>query len=84
MAECRCPDPVMGGAKAPSAHVAGANNRIAVAAIGVGFGIGQYHLVGIHEKGNEKTRWWRRACDGQRAPAVSPKKEKANLQDANL
>jgi predicted dehydrogenase len=45
--------PVYGQNQAPSANVAGANNRIAVAVIGVGFGIGQNHLVGIHEKANE-------------------------------
>ncbi len=45
--------PVYGQNQAPSANVAGANNRIAVGIIGVGFGIGQNHLVGIHEKSNE-------------------------------
>jgi len=45
--------PVYGQNQAPSANVAGANNRIAVAVVGVGFGIGQNHLVGIHEKANE-------------------------------
>lgn len=45
--------PVYGQNQAPSANVTGANNRIAVAVIGVGFGIGQNHLVGIHEKSNE-------------------------------
>src|SRR5258707_299802 len=45
--------PVYGQDQAPSANVAGANNRIGVAVIGVGFGIGQNHLIGIHEKANE-------------------------------
>ena len=45
--------PVYGQNQAPSANVTGANNRIAVGVIGVGFGIGQNHLVGIHEKSNE-------------------------------
>ena len=43
----------MGKTRRPSANVAGANNRIAVGVIGVGFGIGQNHLDGIHEKANE-------------------------------
>src|SRR5690349_17804217 len=45
--------PVYGQEQAPSANVTGANNRIAVAVVGVGFGIGQNHLIGIHEKSNE-------------------------------
>jgi len=45
--------PVYGQNQAPSANVTGANNRIAVGVIGIGFGIGQNHLVGIHEKANE-------------------------------
>jgi len=45
--------PVYGQNQAPSANVTGANNRIAVGVIGIGFGIGQNHLVGIHEKQNE-------------------------------
>src|SRR5579859_1708310 len=45
--------PVYGQNQAPSANVAGANNRIAVGVIGIGFGIGQNHLVGIHDKSNE-------------------------------
>ena len=45
--------PVYGQTQAPSANVTGANNRIAVGVIGIGFGIGQNHLVGIHEKQNE-------------------------------
>jgi len=45
--------PVYGQNQAPSANVKGANDRIAVAVVGIGFGIGQNHLVGIHEKSNE-------------------------------
>ena len=44
--------PVYGQETAPSANVIGANDRIAVAVIGVGEGIGQNHVVGIHQ--NEK------------------------------
>jgi predicted dehydrogenase len=45
--------PVYGQNQAPSANVAGANNRIAVGVIGVGFGIGMNHFVGIQEKAAE-------------------------------
>ena len=45
--------PVYGQNQAPSANVTGANNRIAVGVVGIGFGIGQNHLVGIHDKSNE-------------------------------
>jgi len=44
---------VYGQTQSPSANVTGANNRIAVGIIGIGFGIGQNHLVGIHDKSNE-------------------------------
>ena len=45
--------PVYGQDQAPSANVAGANNRIQVAVVGVGLGIGQNHLKGIQEKATE-------------------------------
>src|SRR5258706_4971738 len=45
--------PVYGADTAPSANVTGANNRITVGVIGVGFGIGQNHFVGMQEKGTE-------------------------------
>lgn len=45
--------PIYGQNQAPSAGVAGANSRIAVAVVGVGFGIGKNHLEGIHGKANE-------------------------------
>src|SRR5512136_3454880 len=45
--------PVYGQNQAPSANVAGANNRIGVAVVGVGFGIGKNHFEGIHGKANE-------------------------------
>lgn len=42
--------PVYGQTQAPSSgRVIGANDRIAVAIIGVGYGIGQNHLQGIHQ-----------------------------------
>ena len=43
---------VYGQAPAPG-RVIGANDRIQVAIVGVGFGIGQNHLVGIQEKASE-------------------------------
>lgn len=45
--------PVYGQNQAPSANVAGANNRIAVGVIGVGFGIGMNHFTGMQEKAAE-------------------------------
>ena len=75
--------PVYGQNQAPSANVAGANNKIAVAVIGVGFGIGQNHLIGIHEKSNENNAVVAAACDvfNKRRDFA---KEKANLKDADL
>src|SRR5579859_3208318 len=75
--------PIYGQEQAPSANVAGANNRIAVAVIGVGFGIGQNHLLGIHEKSNENNTVIAAACDvfNKRRNFA---KEKANLKDADL
>jgi predicted dehydrogenase len=75
--------PVYGQNQAPSANVAGANNRIAVAVAGVGFGIGQNHLIGIHEKSNENNTVVAAACDvfNKRRDFA---KNKANLKDADL
>jgi predicted dehydrogenase len=75
--------PVYGQNQAPSANVAGANNRIAVAVIGVGFGIGQNHLVGIHEKANENNTVVAAAADvfNKRRDFA---KAKANLKDADV
>jgi len=69
--------------QAPSANVAGANNRIQVAVIGVGFGIGQNHLTGIHEKANENNTVITAACDvfNKRRDFA---KAKANLKDADV
>ena len=55
--------PVYGQNQAPSANVTGSNNRIAVAVIGLGVGIGQNHLNGIHEKANENNTVVAAACD---------------------
>src|SRR5690349_19533343 len=75
--------PVYGQEQAPSANVTGANNRIAVAVVGVGFGIGQNHLIGIHEKSNENNTVVAAACDvfNKRRNFA---KEKASLKDADL
>lgn len=75
--------PVYGQNQAPSANVAGANNRIAVAVVGVGFGIGQNHLAGIHEKSNENNTVVAAACDvfNKRRNWA---KEKAGLKDSDL
>ncbi len=69
--------------QAPSANVTGANNRIAVAVVGVGFGIGQNHLIGIHEKSNENNTVVAAACDlfNKRRDFA---KAKANLKDADI
>ncbi|HEV2394812.1 MAG TPA: Gfo/Idh/MocA family oxidoreductase [Verrucomicrobiae bacterium] len=75
--------PVYGQNQAPSANATGANNRIAVAVVGVGFGIGQNHLIGIHEKSNENNTVVAAACDvfNKRRSFA---KEKANLKDSDL
>ena len=75
--------PVYGQNQAPSANVAGANNRIAVGVIGVGFGIGQNHLLGIHEKSNENNTVVAAACDVFNKRR-NFSKEKANLKDSDL
>jgi len=55
--------PVYGQNQAPSANVAGANSRIAVAVVGVGFGIGNNHLTGIQEKCTDNNTVVAAACD---------------------
>src|SRR5258708_31516200 len=75
--------PVYGQNQAPSANVAGANNRIAVAVVGVGFGIGQNHLVGIHEKRNENNAVVASACDVFNKRR-NFSKEKTELKDSDL
>src|SRR6516162_4747175 len=75
--------PVYGQTQAPSANVTGANNRIAVAIVGVGFGIGQNHLVGIHEKSNENNTVVAAACDVYNKRRNFAK-EKAGLKDSDI
>src|SRR5262245_14818184 len=56
--------PVYGQSKAPSTgRVIGANDRIAVAVIGVGFGIGKNHLEGIHKNASANNVVVAAACD---------------------
>jgi hypothetical protein len=75
--------PVYGQNQAPSANVLGANDRIEVAVVGVGFGIGQNHLIGIHEKSKENNTVVAAACDvfNKRRGFA---KEKAERKDADL
>jgi predicted dehydrogenase len=75
--------PVYGQNQAPSANVAGANDRIAVAVVGVGFGIGQNHLVGIHEKSNENNTVVAAACDVFNKRRTFAQ-EKANLKSSDV
>jgi predicted dehydrogenase len=74
--------PVYGQTQAPSANVAGSNNRIAVGIIGIGFGIGQNHLVGIHEKSNENNTVVAAASDVFNKRRTFAK-EKAELKDSD-
>jgi predicted dehydrogenase len=55
--------PVYGQNQAPSANVIGANDKIKVAVIGVGFGIGKNHLQGIHDKASENNTVVTAVCD---------------------
>ncbi|HZR19955.1 MAG TPA: Gfo/Idh/MocA family oxidoreductase [Verrucomicrobiae bacterium] len=75
--------PVYGQNQAPSANVTGANNRIAVGIIGIGFGIGQNHLVGIHDKSNENNTVIAAASDvfNKRRKFAQ---EKAELKEADV
>ena len=75
--------PVYGQNQAPSANVGGANNRIAVAVVGVGFGIGQNHLTGIHEKCTENNTVVAAASDVFSVRRDFAK-EKASLKDADV
>jgi predicted dehydrogenase len=75
--------PVYGQNQAPSANVAGANNRIQVAIVGVGFGIGQDHVKGIQAKANENNTVITAASDvfNKRRDFA---KATANLKDADV
>jgi len=75
--------PVYGQSQAPSANVAGANDKITVAVIGVGFGIGKNHLQGIHDKASENNTVVAAACDlfSKRRDWA---KEQAGLKDSDI
>ncbi len=75
--------PVYGQNQAPSAGAAGANNRIAVGVIGVGFGIGKDHLQGIHKNANSNNTVVAAACDvyNRRRDWA---KQTAELKDSDL
>jgi predicted dehydrogenase len=76
--------PVYGQNQAPSTgRVIGANDRIQVAIVGVGFGIGQNHLVGIQEKAKENNTVIVAASDvfNKRRDFA---KAKADLKDADV
>src|SRR5262249_36860934 len=75
--------PVYGQSQAPSANVIGANDRIEVAVVGVGFGIGQNHLIGVHEKAKENNTAGAAACDVLNKRRTFAK-DKAELKDADL
>jgi predicted dehydrogenase len=56
--------PVYGQNQAPSTgKVIGANDRIGVAVIGVGYGIGQNHIMGIQDDANKNNVVVAAACD---------------------
>jgi predicted dehydrogenase len=75
--------PVYGQNQAPSANVTGANSRIAVGVIGIGFGIGQNHIVGIHEKANENNTVVAAASDVYTKRRQFAQ-EKAELKEADV
>src|SRR5262245_53639516 len=56
--------PVYGQSSAPSTgRSIGANDRIAVAVIGVGYGIGKNHLEGIYKNASQNNVVVAAACD---------------------
>jgi predicted dehydrogenase len=55
--------PIYSQTRAPSVNTLGANDRIAVAVVGVGWGIGQNHLVGISEMSRENNVVVAGVCD---------------------
>jgi predicted dehydrogenase len=73
--------PVYGQSSAPSTgRVIGAHDRINVAVIGVGYGIGQDHIMGIQRKASENNVEVAAACDlyAQRRAWIQGKAEQYN------
>lgn len=76
--------PVYGQNTAPStSRVIGANDRIAVAVVGVGYGIGKNHLEGIHKNASANNVVLAAACDlfSKRRDWA---KETAGLKDSDV
>ncbi|MBI4663619.1 MAG: Gfo/Idh/MocA family oxidoreductase [Verrucomicrobia bacterium] len=76
--------PIYGQTQAPSSgRVIGANERIAVAVVGVGYGIGKNHLKGIYDNSRANNVVVAAACDvfNKRRDWA---KETAGLKDADL
>jgi len=69
--------------QAPSANVIGANDKIAVAVIGVSEHIGKDHLTGIRDHGTDNNTVVAAACDVYSKRRDWAKKE-ANLKDSDL
>jgi predicted dehydrogenase len=69
--------------QAPSVGVAGANNRITVGVIGVGFGIGKDHLQGIHKNCNANNTVVAAACDVYKTRREAAQ-QVAGLKDADV
>src|SRR6267154_4405891 len=76
--------PVYGQSQAPSSGRAiGANDRIAVAVVGVGFGIGKNHLEGIHANASANNVAVGGACDLY-SVRRDWAKDKAELKDSQV
>lgn len=76
--------PVYGQSTAPSTgKVIGANDRIGVAVVGVGFGIGKNHLEGIHKSASANNVVVGAACDLY-SVRRDYAKAKAELKDADV
>jgi predicted dehydrogenase len=76
--------PVYGQSSTPSTgRVIGANDRIAVAVIGVGIGIGQNHLTGIHTSAGANNVTLAAACDLYSVRRDFAK-EKAELKEGDV
>lgn len=76
--------PVYGQNRAPSSgRVIGANDRIAVAVVGIGYGIGKNHFEGIHKNASANNVVVAAGCDlfNKRRDWA---KEKASLKDSDL